>query len=269
VFAVDMSMTSRRFVSAVFFMDNVHPKKIGFTLIELLVVIAIIAILAAMLLPALNQAKDTAKAITCMNQLKQCGLATYYYADGDDGRVPPMDSTSGGPTHAVPWLLSYYYAGVAQESLKGPSGSYDLVVCPTSSIAFPTGWSFHYASWVNCPGEAGATALAGRKYRINNYSQLLGNTDMGPSDCSFLMDSTDGASDKDFSMVPNAKDASTVPRDWGIALRHRNKANMWMLDGSARAVGRADLASEPFSTYDFDPAYGVVTKPLNCVSYLW
>jgi prepilin-type N-terminal cleavage/methylation domain-containing protein len=251
-------------------MDNSHPHKFGFTLIELLVVIAIIAILAAMLLPALNQAKDTAKAAICINQLKQCGLATYYYADADDGRVPPMDSTSGGPTHAWPWLLSYYHAGVAEESLKGPSGSYDLVVCPTSSIAYPqapAGWAATYASWVNCPGEVGATSFAGRKYRINNYSQFLGNTAMGPSDCSFLMDSTSGALDHDFSMVPNAKD--TVPLDWGIALRHRDKASMWMLDGSARAVGEADLASEPFSTYDWGLAYGVTTKPVDCVSYLW
>jgi prepilin-type N-terminal cleavage/methylation domain-containing protein/prepilin-type processing-associated H-X9-DG protein len=244
----------------------------GFTLIELLVVIAIIAILAAMLLPALNQAKDTAKAITCMCQLKQCGLATYYYAESDDGRVPPMDSTSGGPTHAWPWLLSYYHAGVAQESLKGPSGSYDLVVCPTSSIAYPqapAGWAATYASWVNCSGEVGATSFAGRKYRMNNYSQFLGNTAMSPSDCSFLMDSTSGALDHDFSMVPNAKDVSTVPRDWGIALRHRDKANMWMLDGSARPAGRADLSSAPFNTYDWSPAYGVATKPVDCVSYLW
>ena len=116
-------------------MDNSHPHKFGFTLIELLVVIAIIAILAAMLLPALNQAKDTAKAITCMNQLKQCGLATYYYADSDDGRVPPMDSTSGGPTHAVPWLLSYYYAGVAQE--RDRPGAMILWFVPPAASPFP------------------------------------------------------------------------------------------------------------------------------------
>lgn len=230
-----------------------HPKFQIFTLIELLIVIGIIAILAAMLLPALNSAREKARGSHCMNNQKQIGLAMQMYGNDNAEIVPTMYGTNT----MINWGLllckaaRVKYRPAIAEQLGGDYLSNPNTLLCNAAIPFnfndipvaDFNYSFYGAQWKwqDFPGNEVDIIenSTGSPFRPSTYSATGGGAQIPykrlrrPSQFFVLGDSWSLLRQKQFYSITGWTSNNSNPQ---FHLRHQHSGNMLWADGHVNSA---------------------------------
>lgn len=247
-----------------------------FTLIELLIVIAIIAILASMLLPALNNAKQSAKELVCKNNCKQIGIGVTYYATDYNGILPPdgcynkNGSSNRGRHSWWPSLVYDYVTGKKEPDSGGWSSiwwyfpqqfSSSIFCCPLSKQ------SVQDRNYIYIEGQVSYgmnfQQFSGDPWTTKQWFTRISKVPQ-PSSTVWLSDSSTAGGSFSIVVSPGWMGTGYAP-----ALRHRGwsdgsnpgvewsssnpgRANSWFLDGHVQDLNYSKIRDDQQNIYRID-----------------
>lgn len=199
-----------------------------FTLVELLVTIAIIAILAALILPALSKAHEEARKAGCMGNLKQLGLVIHQYSGDNNDFIAP-EYIGGSSGNFKNWDMKY---GRYVNASFGPDEAYPqlpqkwkVFVCPSdrrTTLTFPRSYVFIWnVIKSTTPGDSSKHEL----FPLRAYKQPSRTYAMPEADYNAPVFQKASIGPADSQGLQQAR------RSWDIGPNHNNRANITFLDG--------------------------------------